>query len=208
MIPGDPQGLPDEFYMEETLVFIDGGFLSKLSKYFGEGKYLKFNLIEFAKNIALKQNLFCKHLFYYTAPPFQSNSIKKEEQERKENYDKFIRNLKQNSSITIREGRCQKLRISDNKTIFKQKGVDSLAVMDIMSVPIKYKNIKTIILIACDSDFVPVIKSLKQLNLKVILYTYYEKSRNSIFSTSNELIKIVNKYVLISANDFEKSPLT
>ncbi len=200
---------PDEFYkMEETLVFIDSGFLSRLSKHFGKGSYLRYNLIELAKNLALKQNLLCKHIFYYTAPPFQSTPIKKDEQIRKENYDKFMKKLKQNLLITVREGRCQKLRLSNNNFIFKQKGVDSLAVMDIMSVPLKYKNIKTIILIACDSDFVPVIESLKQLNLKVILYTYYEKSRNSIFSTSNELIKIVNKYVLISSEDFKKSPLS
>lgn len=37
--------------MEETLVFIDAGFLSKLSKYFGGGEYLKYNIINFSKNI-------------------------------------------------------------------------------------------------------------------------------------------------------------
>jgi len=32
MIPGDPKGSPDEFFMEDTPVFIDDGFLSKISK--------------------------------------------------------------------------------------------------------------------------------------------------------------------------------
>ena len=44
ILPGNLKGLPDEsFSMNNTLIFIDEGFLSKLSKYFGEGKYLKFD---------------------------------------------------------------------------------------------------------------------------------------------------------------------
>ena len=50
--------------VEETLVFIDEGFLAKLSKHFGEGEYLKINYITFAKNISKEQNLLFQHLFY------------------------------------------------------------------------------------------------------------------------------------------------
>ena len=39
MIPGDPKGLPDE-----SLVFLDEGFIYKLSKYFGQGKPIKFDM--------------------------------------------------------------------------------------------------------------------------------------------------------------------
>jgi len=35
--------------MEETLVFIDEGFLDNVIKLFGEGKRIKFNKFEFAK---------------------------------------------------------------------------------------------------------------------------------------------------------------
>ena len=45
--------------MEETLVFIDEGFLDKLTKLFGDGVRLKFDKFEFAKAIAEKQ-AFCK----------------------------------------------------------------------------------------------------------------------------------------------------
>lgn len=38
--------------MEMTLVFIDAGFLSKLSKHFGEGKYIKHNLFTLSKVLA------------------------------------------------------------------------------------------------------------------------------------------------------------
>ncbi len=44
IFPGDPSGSPDESFFSgdknnETLVFIDEGFLSKLSRYFGKGTY-------------------------------------------------------------------------------------------------------------------------------------------------------------------------
>ena len=56
--------------MEDTLVFVDEGFLSRLSKYFGDGYYIKFDKIKFIKDLAKSQDLFVKHIFYATAPPF------------------------------------------------------------------------------------------------------------------------------------------
>ncbi len=38
--------------MEETLVFIDEGFLSQLSKHFGKGNYIKIDYLRFAENLA------------------------------------------------------------------------------------------------------------------------------------------------------------
>jgi len=43
--------------------------------------------------------------------------------------------------------------------------------------------------------------------IKVILYTYYEKNRNTNFSRGNDLIKSVHKYVLLAKQDFENAPL-
>ena len=192
--------------MEETIVFIDAGFLSKLSKYFGEGKHLIFDLFEFPKHLSKKQNLFCKKTFYYTAPPFLSDKPTTEEIKRKRNYDNFIEKLSRNKDFIIREGRCQRLKI-DSKYVYKQKGVDSLAVMDLINILIDYPHIKQIIIIASDSDFVPVIDLLKKRGVNTILYTYYERGRKAIFSTSNELIKAVHKYIFISKNDFDSSPL-
>ena len=80
--------------------------------------------------------------------------------------------------------------------------------MDLMTVPVEYPNVRKIILVATDSDFVPIVKRLEKLNIKTILYTYYEeKNRMSIFSTSNELIKSVHKYILLSKEDFDNAPL-
>ncbi|MBL7147760.1 MAG: NYN domain-containing protein [Nanoarchaeota archaeon] len=192
--------------MDDTIVFIDAGFLSKLSKHFGNGKYLIYDLVEFSRNLSKKQNLSCKKIFYYTASPFLSPKPSFEEIKKKKDYDTFTSAMKKYSDFIIREGRCQRLKIN-NKFKYSQKGVDALMVMDLMDIVIDYPQIKKIILIATDSDFVPVIKKLKERKISTILYTYYEKGRKAIFSTSNQLIQSVNKYVLLTKNDFTSYPL-
>ena len=205
MYPGDPQGSPDESFLRETLVFIDETFLEKLSKHFGNGKYLKFDKILLAATLAKKQKLNCKSIFYYTAPPFQSDNPTKEEEKRKNGYDRFVNNLKE-KGVIVREGRCQRLKV-DGKFEYKQKAVDILLSMDLMSVPLDYPEVKRIILISSDSDFVPIVESLKEKGVKTILCTYYEKIRDTPFSVSNHLIKSVHKYVQLTKEDFDNSPL-
>ncbi len=192
--------------MEKTIVLIDAGFLSKLSSYFGGGKYLKYDLIKFSKSLAEKQKLSCEHIYYYTAPPFQSNKPIKEDSERFKRYKSFKNKLSKEKIISIREGRCQRLKI-DGKMNYGQKGVDALAIIDLMSVPLEHKEVKKIILIANDSDFVPVVQKLKDLNIEILLYTYYSKKRESSFSRSNELLKTVSRYIQITKEDFDNSPL-
>jgi uncharacterized LabA/DUF88 family protein len=210
MLPGDLKGSPDESFSEkiklrETLVFIDEAFLSKLSRHFGNGKYIKFDKKIFAVNLAKKEKLFCKNVFYYLAPPFQSEPPTKEEGLRKEGHDKFIKKLR-DEGIIVREGRCQRLKCEGN-FVYKQKAVDVLLAMDLTNVPTKYPQIKNIIFISSDSDFVPVIENLEENEIKTVLYTYYEKIRDTPFSRNNHLIKSVYKYVLLTKEDFLASPL-
>jgi len=200
MLPGDRNGSPDEFF-NPTLVFIDAGFLSKLSRYFGGGKYLNYDILEFAKNLAKKEKLICQKIFYYTAPPFQSNNPSKEEEKRKEGYDKFVKKLRQ-EKVIVKEGRCQRLKI-DGEYIYNQKAVDILMAMDLMNVPLSFPEIKEIILIATDSDFVPVVEQLKEKGIKVILYIYYIKRRNTNLSRSNHLLRAVSKHIKITKKDFD-----
>ncbi|MEA3248676.1 MAG: NYN domain-containing protein [Nanoarchaeota archaeon] len=192
--------------MEETLVFIDAGFVSKLKKYFGKEDYLRTDLIKLSNNLTKRHNLICNKIFYYTAPPFQSGSPTKEESQRYRNYMCFKDKLSRYSDIIIREGRCQRLKI-DGIFKYRQKAVDILLTMDLTSVPINYPNIKQIILMTTDSDFVPIMKNLKQQGIKTILYTYYDRKRNTNFSRSNELIKSVSRYIQLTKQDFEDAAL-
>lgn len=197
-------GTPDDFHsMNNTLIFIDAGFLSKLKKHFSA---LKTDLIKLSDNLSEKENLSCNKIFYYTAPPFQSGKPTKNESTRYKKYLSFKDKLLRYSKIIIREGRCQRLKIENDFT-YKQKGVDILLAMDLTSIPIKFPNIKTIILLTTDSDFVPLIEDLKQQNINIILYTYFERKRNTKFSRSNHLLKSVSKYIQLTKQDFENATL-
>ena len=62
-------------------------------------------------------------------------------------------------------------------------------------------------LVLIDAGFVPIIEYIRKLNIEVILYTHYSKRRGSNLSKSNELLKVVNRYVEITKKDFENAPL-
>jgi uncharacterized LabA/DUF88 family protein len=193
--------------MEDTIVYIDSGFLSKLSRHFGNGKYLKHDAINMSKILSKKQNLSCRHIFYYTAPPFQSNPPTDDQRRRKEGYDRFKVKISHFKELTFREGRVQKVKDENGQEIYKQKGVDTLIVMDLMRLITDFPNIKNIILIACDSDFVPTIEYLKKLGIVVLLGTYFVKKRNTDFSRCNHLMQSVSRQFFIEKGDFEKSLL-
>jgi uncharacterized LabA/DUF88 family protein len=206
MSPGVPSGMPDDpaypfwrLQMEETLVFIDAGYLSKISKHLGKGKYLKYDINQFSITIAREANLHCKGVFYYTAPPFQSQTPTTEENERKAKYDKFMSRLKELPNFTVREGRLQKI---DGE--FTQKGVDTLLTMDLFTKPQEY-GVKKIILIACDTDFVPILDQIRKNGINVILYYYTDRIRKSSFSMSNHLFTVCDEKIMIRLDHFEKS---
>ena len=194
--------------MEETLVFIDEGFLDKLTKLFGEGERIKFDKFDFAKRIAKEQGLICKHLFYYTCPPFQSATPTEEEIKRKRGYDRFVFVLSKNKEITMREGRVQRIINENGEMEFKQKGVDTLLTIDLSHIKEDYPNVKKIILVSSDTDFCPIIRDIRERDrVEVILYTYFDRERKSKFSLSNELISCCPKYVKLIKDDFIYSPI-
>jgi len=189
--------------MNDSIVFIDAGFLSKLSKYFGKGNYLQFDLIKFSKLLGRKKNLIVKKIFYYTAPPFQSNPPKKDEIIMKKGYDKFISRFVNNNFFEIKEGRVQKI-VNNGKKEFKQKGVDAKMISDMVSMPVKFPKIKNIILVTSDTDFCPIIEDIENFGIKVFLYTYYERKRDSKFSVSHHLIDCCKEVEYLKKEDMLK----
>lgn len=109
MSPSVPSGMLDELFSKYAFVFIDAGYLSKLCKHFGKDKYLKLDILKFSRYLCSKINLHCKHIFYYTAPPFQSANPTKKEVRLQSGYDSFINKLRKNNGITIREGGYKEL---------------------------------------------------------------------------------------------------
>lgn len=188
------------FNMEKGVFLIDGGYLSFISKFLGGGKHLKFKIENFVLNIFRRINLDCEFIYYYTAPPYQNPNPNEDEKRRRANYDKFIKKLKEVEipKIIIKEGRCQK-----TDTDFCQKGVDTLITMDLMKLT-KEANVKNIVLLTSDTDFVPIIQDIKKNNnTNVILVYFTDKKRKSPFSLSNYLWEACNRRVLIKLEDFK-----
>ena len=75
--------------------------------------------------------------------------------------------------------------------------------IDLMKIKDDFPNVKKIILLACDSDFVPLIKEIQNKGVKVILYTYFDKIRHSKFSTSNHLLDVASRWEKLSKEDFD-----
>jgi uncharacterized LabA/DUF88 family protein len=184
--------------MNKTIVLIDSAYLSYISKYFGKGKPLKYRIEKFAINICNELHLTCEEIYFYTAPPYKSPVPAESEKQRQRSYDRFISKLKLTKpKIIIREGRCQKI---DNT--FQQKGVDTLMTMDLLKIASR-KRVDSIIIITSDTDFVPIIKDIKEEHqIQVILAYFTDKTRKSAFSLSNHLWKVFNKRVLIKKEYF------
>ncbi|MCX6749114.1 MAG: NYN domain-containing protein [Candidatus Pacearchaeota archaeon] len=181
--------------MSDCIVFIDGAYLSLVSKFFGKGKPLKFNIKKFAENLARDQNLVCKDIFYYNCPPFQGTPPTEEQERRKAGYDKFISKLDL-SGIKIREGRCQMI---NNE--YTQKGVDVLLSIDLVR---NASRIKKFILVACDTDFVPAIEDIREKN-RVEVILYYLKDNDPMFSMSDHILSVCDKKVRLKKEDFDKA---
>ena len=183
------------FIMKQTIVFIDAGYLSFISKFFGNGKPLKYKMEVFAKNLAKSKNLECKKIYFYTAPPYQDSKPTKEENRRKASYDKFVAKLK-GVGVIVREGRCQKI---DNT--YQQKGVDTLLTIDLSRIP-KKEEISDVIVLTSDTDFVPIINDLSEDEINVILAYFTDRKRKSGLSLSNHLLKACKNKIKIKKEYF------
>jgi uncharacterized LabA/DUF88 family protein len=181
--------------MKSAIVFIDGGYLSFISKFFGEGKPLKYKMEVFAENLARNKGLKCKKIYFYTAPPYQDSIPTKEENLRKASYDKFVAKLKE-VGIIVREGRCQKIG-----NTYQQKGVDTLLTIDLSRIP-KKEGIYDVIVLTSDTDFVPIINDLSEDGINVILAYFTDKKRKSGLSLSNHLLKACRDKIKIKKEHF------
>ncbi len=197
ILPGNPSGLPDDF---NVVVFIDNAYLIRLKNYFFKDKF-SYSVRNFVEFLAGKNNFFVKKIYLYDAPPFQSKQPDEREKKMRENYDKFVSFFRK-EGIVVREGRTQRLKVGDS-FIYRQKGVDMLLGIDMIGVLKEFPKLRTVVLLSGDSDFVPVVKKLKLFGIKVVLWTYFERNRKSVFSRSNYLINSIDGFVKLTKEDFE-----
>ena len=171
--------------MDKIAVFIEGGMLSILTKSVfpnADGTPRKLPLKEFPKVLAKECGGELFRTYYYICPPYQSQYPNTDERRRKQSYDKFAYALRQLKQFQLREGRLRKYYDEQGKPDFVQKGVDVLLAVDMLKLALK-GAIQKAILVSSDSDFVPVVRALRDEGVFVILYYYKsEDGRNQCFS--------------------------
>jgi len=183
---------------EKTLVFIDNHYLDLVAANFG--MYNRFDIAELVLQIVRNENLWCEEAYLYTAPPHHGEPMTLDEKRRMESYNHFVSALKRFQYLVLREGRCQKIG-----NAFKQKGVDTLITMDLTLVPSIHPDIKTVVVLTADTDFVPVLDFIRKQGVKIILYYFSDFRRHSRFSLSNHLFSVCDKRVLLTRLFFEKA---
>ena len=72
--------------------------------------------------------------------------------------------------------------------------------MDLFAVPLKHKEVRTVIIVACDTDFVPIFHELQSQGIEIILYYYNDFIRKSQFSMSNEILTSCDRKILLTGD--------
>jgi len=188
----------------DTIVIIDSEYLYKIAKHYGHGNKLKCHINTFAIRLCKERGLWCNEIYYYTAPPYQSPIPTSEENLRKKGYDNFLKILKSLiPSVTIREGRCQK----DENGKFHQKGVDTHLIMDLQTMA-QRREVPQVIVVACDTDFVPVFNKVRtEYGLKIILAYFFDGVRKGNFSMSNHMFTACDDKIFIKKEYFDTTPV-
>ncbi len=171
--------------MEKTVILIDGGYLYRILKDNFNSYDISFEKLSI--NICKKLNLERLRTYYYTAMPVQRKN-NKEDEVRYLQRQKFITKLKRIPRFEVKLGKLQLIGGQ-----FRQKMIDVLISIDMIKK--SYSNeVKHIILIAGDADFVPAIKEAKDQD--VIIHLFYHPS-----SIHNELLDEIDEPHIID-NDF------
>lgn len=145
---------------ERIIVFIDGSNHYHIVKdMFNNSKHLiDFNFKKFIEIIVKNRNLI--RVYYYTAP-----LDKKKDEKTYSKQQQFFEKLKKIPDFSLVLCRMQKERI-DGKIIYVVKEDDIHLAVDM--VKLAYNNAyDTAILVSTDGDFVPAIRTIKEIGKKV-----------------------------------------
>ncbi len=186
--------------MKNTIVYIDGGYVAKVAEHLRDKTGAKMSLVDTVRNLAESQGLNCTKAYYYDAPPMAGMvPIGFRDVVRFERYKRLVRRLERAGNFVVREGRVQRINGS-----YRQKGVDALVIMDLLEEPFAEEGVDTIIILAGDTDFVPVLQRLREKGIKVILACYPPQPDTTRFGVSDYMLGACDKLVLLKYDATEK----
>lgn len=164
--------------MDRVAVFLDGGYVAKLTKEVftdGNGSPMRVDFAAFARQLAHERGGDLLRCYYYHCPPYQSQYPSDDERLRQRNYDRFVYSLRQLKQLQLREGRLRRTFDAQGEAAFLQKGVDVLLAIDMVKLAMK-GAIQQAILVASDADFVPAVRALKEEGVMTHIYYFDDRS--------------------------------
>jgi len=169
-------------------ILIDGEYVRKIYKNSGH-KLDIFKLIqEILRKIGANQQDLLR-VYYYTAPPYKSESPTDEEELRYGNWEKFIKAIESGKiNIEIRKGEVRK-----RGEKYEQKMVDVLMSIDLVYLSSNCR-INKIAFVAGDDDYVPAIQRAKDNGVKIYLFYSKENTGSKLQKEADEKILIDEKF--------------
>jgi uncharacterized LabA/DUF88 family protein len=180
--------------MRKTVLFIDGGYLAKVSKSFGMPKmdFLAFS------------DMLCKgsddngndrlRTYYYYCMPFQSSPPSAEERSRYDRADRFIKSLTKLPKFEVRLGRFQKIQ-NGSAAEYIQKGIDVMLAVDLVKMSWS-KQIDRAVLLAADSDFIYAVQTAKDAGISTKLcYSDKHSVNDSMLGVFDERLVITDDLI-------------
>ena len=156
--------------MRKTVLFIDGGYLAKVSKSFGMPKIDFLTLSEMLCKGGDDNDDDRLRTYYYYCMPFQGSPPSAEERFRYGKADKFIKSLTKLPKFEVRLGRFQKIQHGESAAAaeYVQKGIDVMLAVDLVKMSWS-KQIDRAIMLAADSDFIYAVQTAKDAGVSTQL---------------------------------------
>ncbi len=185
--------------MYKTVLFIDAGYLAKISKSFGQPKIDFLTLSEVLCNDDDDR----LRTYYYYCMPFQGSPPSIEESNRYKNAEKFVKSLTKLSKFEVRLGRFQKIQ-TESSIEYIQKGIDVMLAVDLVKMSWS-KQIDRAIILAADSDFVYAVQTAKDAGvLTQLCYSDIHPVNDSMLDVFDERMMITDdllKQCLLSSSN-------
>lgn len=166
--------------MARLVIFIDGGYVSKLAKIEFEGIYVDYEKFpnEILNTIAQRtpEPLDLLRTYYYDCLPYQSDPPTQEERKRFASKRRFFAAIEHIPRFTVRQGRLE-FRGKDiaGEPIFQQKRVDLMLGLDFALLSGK-QQITHAAIVAGDSDLIPAFRVAANEGIAVWLFHGPRKS--------------------------------
>ena len=203
-------GMVGSSFLSRVMVFIDGNYLEKViddKKWTDKGSVglIYQNIPNFLVNQTRRGSITpqLERAYYYNALPNPKDLDNIKDEQDKANIKKKMEEIIQKNEprfdairlLDMFDVRLGRLVYSKNGES-RQKGVDSLIAIDMLSKAFK-KDYDEAVLVAGDSDFVEVVKAVKDAGVKVAGAFFKE-------NTSKELIQSLDKQIVLDGYDFVK----